>query len=94
MRAKKIDANQLEIVSALRRCGAIVQSLASVGDGVPDLLVGFRRNTYLLEVKDEKQPPSKRQLTHDQILWHVEWCGGPLCVVHNVDEALAAIGAI
>lgn len=94
MRAKKIDDNQREIVSALRRCGAIVQSLASVGDGVPDLLVGYKRQTYLIEVKDGSKPPSARQLTHDQILWHVEWCGGPLCVVHNVDEALAAIGAI
>lgn len=34
MRAAKIDRNQPEIVAALKRCGATVQSLASVGDGV------------------------------------------------------------
>lgn len=93
MRAKKIDANQPEIVAALRKVGAVVHSLAGVGEGVPDILCGYKKSTYLLEIKDGSKPPSARQLTHDQILWHVEWCGGPLCVVHNVEEALAAIGA-
>ncbi|HJP47915.1 hypothetical protein [Acinetobacter venetianus] len=41
-RAAKIDANQTEIVKALRKFGASVQSLASTGKGCPDLLVGFR----------------------------------------------------
>lgn len=92
-RAAKVDDNQAEIVDALRTVGASVQSLAAVGVGVPDLLVGFRLNTYLLEVKDGKKPPSKRELTEDQILWHIDWTGGPCVVVTSVGEALAAIGA-
>lgn len=92
-RAAKIDRNQPEIVAALRKVGATVVSLAAVGDGVPDLLVGFRRQTFMLEVKDGQQPPSARQLTPDQIKWHVEWIGGPCTVVSNVGEALAFIGA-
>lgn len=41
-RAPRTDANQAEIVAALRTRGALVQSLAGVGAGVPDLLVGWR----------------------------------------------------
>jgi len=92
-RAAKVDRNQAEIAAALRNAGATVQSLAAVGDGVPDLLVGFRRATYLLEVKDGKKPPSARELTECQINWHASWFGGPCVVVTSAAEALAAIGA-
>lgn len=91
-RAAKIDANQPQIVAALRKLGATVQSLSAVGDGVPDLLVGFQGRTLLLEVKDGSRPKSERQLTDDQIQWHIDWRGGPCMVVNSVDEALAAIG--
>lgn len=93
-RAAKIDRNQPEIVSALRKVGATVVSLAAVGDGVPDLAVGFRRQTFFLECKDGSLPPCERQLTPDQIRFHVEWNGGPCTVVNSVDEALAFIGAV
>lgn len=93
-RAAKIDANQNEIVEALRAVGATVQSLAACGNGVPDLLVGFRRGTWLLEVKDGHKPPSARELTPDQVRWHCDWTGCPCSVVNSVEEALAFIGAI
>jgi len=87
----RTDANQAEIVKALRKAGASVVSLAACGSGIPDLLVGFRQKTYLLECKDGKQPPSARELTEDQRVFHAGWYGGPLIVVNSVDEALAAI---
>lgn len=40
------------------------------------------------------RPPSARELTKDQIEWHVNWRGGACVVVNSADEALAAIGAI
>jgi Holliday junction resolvase len=91
-RAAKVDRNQPEIVKALRQVGACVQSLAAVGDGVPDLLVGFQGQTVLVEVKDGERPKSERQLTDDQIQWHAKWSGGRCVVVGSVYEALAAIG--
>lgn len=93
-RSAKVDSNQGEIVKALRMVGATVQSLAACGDGVPDLLVGFQRQTFLMEVKDGKKPPSARELTKDQIVWHCEWNGGILMVVNSIDEALAVIGVV
>ena len=59
----KLDVNHLEIVATLRKCGASVVSLASLGDGVPDLLVGYRGKTALVEIKDGDKPPSQRELT-------------------------------
>ncbi len=91
-RAARVDANQGAIVDALRAVGATVQPLATLGDGVPDLLVGFRLANYLLEVKDGEKVPSARKLTEDQELWHGAWRGQKQ-VVNSVDEALQAIGA-
>jgi hypothetical protein len=90
----KVDANQGEIVKALRGAGASVTSLADLGDGCPDLLVGVRTPsrpegvTVLMEVKSGP----KDALTVDEIRWHSAWRGGALCVVRSVDEALGVLG--
>ena len=94
MRAARIDANHEQVVSALRAAGASVQSLAGVGKGVPDLLVGFQGKTMLMEVKDGKKTPSERRLTEDQLKWHGAWRGGPLAVVDSVDAALRMLGML
>lgn len=91
--AAKVDDNQAEIVAALRKAGASVQSLAAVGKGVPDLLVCFRTKLHLIEVKDGAKVPSARLLTGDQLAWHAKWTG-PITIVNSVDEALRAVGAI
>jgi len=93
-RAAKIDANQEQVVQALRAAGATVQSLAGVGKGVPDLLVGFQGKTLLMEVKDGKKPPSERKLTEQQLAWHGAWRGGPLAVVDGPDAALRMLGVL
>lgn len=90
-RAAKIDANQPEIVAALRRAGASVTPTHAAGQGFPDLTVGFRGRNFLLEVKDGSKPPSARRLTADQIEWHDKW-RGEVVVVRSIEAALAAIG--
>jgi Holliday junction resolvase len=86
-KAAKIDANQIEVVIALRKAGASVQSLAATGKGVPDLLVGYRGINYLMEVKDGNKMLSKQKLTIDQEHWHSLWRGS-VHIVKSVDEAL------
>lgn len=93
-RAAKVDSNQPAIVAALREAGAQVQSLVRVGDGCPDLLVTYRRQCFLLEVKDPSQPPSKRRLTPLEASWHARFATPWLRVVETPDEALEAIGAV
>ena len=94
MRAAKVDANHEAVVLALRAVGATVQSLAGVGKGVPDLLVGFQNQTILMEIKDGNKSPSARLLTEDQLRWHGSWNGGALAVVDSPDAALRMIGVI
>lgn len=89
--AAKVDDNQPEIVKALRKAGATVTPTHAAGAGFPDLTVGFRGQTYLIEVKDGAKPPSKRTLTDPQIKWHTEW-RGHVAVVKDIPEALAVLG--
>ena len=88
-RAAKGDLNQRVIVEALRRVGASVIDLSAVGDGCPDLLVGYRGHTWLVEVKS-----TRGKLTPAQKVTHAEWNGFPIAVVKTVEEALLLIGAI
>ena len=86
----KVDANQSEIVDALRAAGASVCSLAGMAHGCPDLLVGWRGKNLLMEVKDSRKPPSARKLTPDQLAWHSLWMGS-VHVVSSVEDALAVL---
>ena len=88
----KVDANQQDIVKALRDMGCSVQSLAMVGGGVPDLLVGYRGNNYLFEVKDGSKPPSARALTPDQLDWLQQW-RGQWALIETVEEVKIAIAS-
>lgn len=88
--AAKIDANHREIVYALRKAGASVQSLASVGKGCPDLLVGKDGQNILMEVKDGNLPPSRKRLTDDEKRWNEEWRGF-VYLVESIQDALKAI---
>ena len=74
-RASKVDANQKAVVAALVKIGCTVQHLHAVGEGCPDLLVGYHGKNYLIEIKDGAKPPSKRKLTPDQVEWHDKWQG-------------------
>lgn len=88
-RRARVDSNQPRIVAALRQVGASVESLHRVGGGVPDILVGFRGENFLLEIKN---PDGLNRIKPEQEAWHCAWRGLPVAVVRSVDEALAAIG--
>jgi hypothetical protein len=85
-RAAKRDASEAAIVAALRLAGAIVWSISE--KGLPDLVVGYRGATFLLEVKS----PGKG-LTEAQEDVHAIWRGGPIHVVETPQDALRAVGA-
>jgi len=92
-RIARTDDNQKEIVVALRQVGASVQPIHTLGKGVPDLLIGFRGQNFLLEVKDGSKPPSQQKLTPDEKEWHKMWRGN-VATVSTVEEAMAGIGAV
>lgn len=92
-RAAAVDANQAEIVAALRAVGATVITCHAVGKGFPDLVVGYRGETFLIEVKDPSQPLHRHELTPAQVEFHAAWRGRPIAKVFTVLEAFSAIGA-
>ena len=92
---QKVDANQGEIVKALRKAGCSVRSTASIGDGFPDAIVGVNGHTFLLEIKNPeyrtKGDPG-RDLSDAEIAFLASWRGGVVSVVYTEAEALAAVG--
>lgn len=87
----RVDANQPAIVGALRAMGASVQPLHGVGQGCPDLAVGYAGKTYLIELKDGDKPPSARRLTTDQKSWHAAW-RGHVAIAENIQQAMEIVG--
>lgn len=78
--AARVDANQEQIVSALRAAGAFVWII-----GLPvDLLVGYKGHTFLVEIKST----SKKRLTKLQADFFENWMGGTLCRIDNAESAL------
>jgi len=84
--AARVDANQAEIVKALRDAGAYVWII-----GLPvDLLVGYKNHTFLVEVKST----SKKRLTALQADFFENWCGGTLARIDSPEAALRMIGVV
>lgn len=79
---RRTDRNQAEIVAALRELGASVTLLHRVGQGVPDLLVGWRGVNLLMEVKQ-----SGERLNQREAKWHEAW-HGQAAIVYCVLDAL------
>jgi hypothetical protein len=85
-RAARVDANQAQVVSALREAGAYVWII-----GLPvDLLVGYKGHTFLVEVKDG---PRKR-LTAIQQDFFNNWSGSTLARIDGPEAALRMIGMV
>jgi hypothetical protein len=81
--AARVDANQEQIVSALRANGAYVWII-----GLPvDLLVGYKNHTWLMEIKTNE----KKKLTKLQTDFFANWTGGTLCRIDSPEAALRAI---
>jgi hypothetical protein len=91
MRAKKVDGNQKRIVDQLRKLNISVQHLHTIGQGCPDLLLGFRNRNFLIELKDESKPPSAKKLTDDEQEFFNEW-NGQVSKCETLDEILKVVG--
>ena len=86
---RKVDANQAEIVDALKSIGCLIADMSAVGRGFPDLLVSFRGKLLLLEVKN---PKARGKLNKLQQEWHEQW-RGQAAVVYSIEEALQVVTA-
>lgn len=80
--AKRTDANQTEIVAALRKIGATVQPIHEIGKGCPDILVGYAGRNYAIEIKSGTEG-----LTYLELCWHREW-RGQVDIVNSAEDAI------
>jgi Holliday junction resolvase len=91
-RAAHLDSTHRPIVDALRQIGATVESLAGVGKGCPDLLVGYHGVTLLVEVKSPKAiRKMKTELDESQVRWLDDWHGSPVLIARSVEEAVQGV---
>ena len=90
MRARKIDDNQNEIVKMLRRIGCSVAITSMVGNGMPDLLIGFRKKNFLFELKDGNKTESRKRLTIAEEKFFSTW-QGQVNKVESFEEILKII---
>jgi hypothetical protein len=85
-RAARVDANQKQIVSALRAAGAYVWII-----GLPvDLLVGYKNHTFLVEIKTD----SKKRLTKLQADFFENWTGSILARIDCPESALRMLKVV
>jgi hypothetical protein len=77
--AKKRDASEPEIVSALLQCGFSVERL----DRPVDLAVGFRGKCWLVECKVEGA-----KLNKNQTAFVAGWRGPPVVILRSAQDAV------
>ena len=84
--AKARDLNEPEIIKALEAIGCSVFKL----DMPCDLLCGYRKRCYLLEVKNPDQPKSNRKKTDDQKKFFNTW-NGQIDIVETAEQAIRIV---
>lgn len=90
--AARTDANQAEIVGAMRKAGASVWVI-----GLPlDLLIGYAGKTALVEVKtlNGKRNPKPAKHTQLQKDFMLDWRGGTVATITDIDGALTLLKAM
>ena len=84
---KRVDENKKTLIHTFIALGASVLNLSTVGRGCPDLLIGYKGKTVLVEIKSN----SKATFTEPQIKFMQEWRGGAVSRIDSVDAAIRLI---
>ena len=85
--AKRVDLNHQEVVKTLRSLGATVFDASRMGQGFPDLVVGYNHQTVLVEIKSGEQ----KRFTNSQLKFMAEWKGSAVSRINDVDGAIRLI---
>jgi hypothetical protein len=83
----KRDRNHMQIKQDLIDAGCSVCDLADLGEGRPDILVGFRGQTF--GPYEIKMPGG--ELSPDEAIWWFGWRGGGK-VIYRAEDVLCDIG--
>ena len=88
-----MDQNHAHIVKQLESMlgPGTVLSMARLGDGAPDIAVGWGGRCFFYEIKDADKCPSAKRTTDDQERFRRRW-PGHYAVVEDADAILRNIG--
>lgn len=91
MRIKKADANQREIMKLCRQIpGVSVVTIHEVGKGIGDILLGYRKINYLIEIKNPAMVKSQKKLTAAEVKFHDKW-NGQIAIIESIEDILKLI---
>lgn len=86
--ARRVDANQKQIVACYRAAGWTVEVRSGLGEGELDLRMTRGKRTMEVEVKDGSKPASARRLRVKQIETLRRKDGIERYVVESIEDAL------
>ena len=87
----RIDDNQKEVVSQLRKLGVSVAITSMLGKGFPDLVLGHQNKNFLIELKDGSKTKSRKTLTEDEAKFFNDW-RGQVDKCESLDDICKIIG--
>ncbi len=87
----RIDDNQKEVVSQLRKLGVSVAITSMLGKGFPDLVLGHQNKNFLIELKDGSKTKSRKTLTEDEEKFFNDW-RGQVDKCESLDDICRIIG--
>lgn len=85
--AKRVDLNHQEVVKTLRSLGASVFDASRMGQGFPDLVVGYNHQTVLVEIKSGEA----KKFTQAQLKFMSDWRGSSVTRINDTDGAIRLI---
>ena len=85
--AKRVDLNHQEVVKTLRSLGASVFDASRMGQGFPDLVIGYKHQTVLVEIKSGES----KKFTVAQLKFMADWKGSAVVRINDVDGAIRLI---
>lgn len=85
----RVDNNHADVVKALRAAGIEAHSTATVGNGFPDVVAGFRSINVLIEIKNGTRD-CDRKLTVAEDKFHLSW-PGQVHIVSTPEEAVLLV---
>lgn len=88
--ARRTDANQSELVEALRACGWYVCITSAFGGGFFDAIAVKHGRVKFIEIKDGAKVASARKLTKPEAEMHGDFteAGADVVILETVEQAV------
>lgn len=87
---KRRDKNHKEIVNQLKKIGCSVIDTSQIGKGFFDIIVGYRKKTYLIEIKSDTAY-GRKGLSESQRIFAEEWKGGEILCINSIEDFIKLI---